>query len=243
MSTLITLSYADHDDQVVPVTRTTVYLINKAFNEAPLTFDVLAEIFNATPPSAVETIKMHLPNKEVVLNSDDDANTFAESLSELEGNLFNVLTIGRPAAHTLAPSVSSVSFSVASGNVVVGVDDTFKYTISVDGTGVGFLELDIDTANVSAPWQSRVQFWLSADVNDPYDGDKEEFEQYGITVEYDNNVWTIDFGDILTPAMIESGNITINTAVRDVNRDKLWNDMNHTIPEGRVVVNLSREEE
>lgn len=140
------------------------------------------------------------------------------------------------------PSVDSVTFSPTSGTVVLGADETFKYTIAVEGTGVALLEIDINTVDASAPWPSREQFWLAADVNDPYAGDKADFDQNGVVVDYADNTWTIDFGDIATPAMIESGAISIHTAVTDIDKNPLWNDMMNPLPEGKVTVNITREE-
>lgn len=52
----VTLSYASHANEVIPLTRSHLNLLNTAFNAAPVTFPIVAGILKPTPPSAVTTI-------------------------------------------------------------------------------------------------------------------------------------------------------------------------------------------
>lgn len=49
-------SYASHDNEVIPATRTTIHQINTAFHAAPVTFSILAANLKPTPPSAMTDI-------------------------------------------------------------------------------------------------------------------------------------------------------------------------------------------
>lgn len=129
------------------------------------------------------------------------------------------------------------------GNVVLGENETYKFTVDYVGEDVAFLEMDINVTDPATPELARIQYTLAANEADPYNGVESEFSVQGVTVTYSEaeQRWVIDFGPAVTTALVASGQVKIYSALRNANGDYLWGDMYNTTEEMRVFVNLSRE--
>lgn len=139
-------------------------------------------------------------------------------------------------------NIESVTFTPASGPIVLAEGQTFQYSVQPVGTGAAELELDIIIENPASPLSGKEQFSLYADENNPYGDDAHLFQQYGIDAIFEDGKWDINFGANVTAALAASGEVKIYAVVRDINGQLLWGDMNKVTPEMLTRVDISFEE-
>lgn len=136
----------------------------------------------------------------------------------------------------LNPVVSSVQMEPASGTSELAEGETFKLEIQVLGSMLGRFELEVDHSLGEMP-----EFSVYADESDPYGGDKSQFEDVGVTVEYSNGKFNIDLGSQITQLIASKPEVKFYYAVRDYSGKYLWGSMNPTSPENTrtytVVIN------
>lgn len=132
--------------------------------------------------------------------------------------------------------VTAVSLLPSSDTYQLPEGETFKLEIQVLGSMLGRFELEVDHSLGEMP-----EFSVYADESDPYGGDKSQFEDVGVTVEYSNGKFNIDLGSQITQLIASKPEVKFYYAVRDYSGKYLWGSMNPTSPENTrtytVVIN------
>ncbi len=127
----------------------------------------------------------------------------------------------------------------AEGALLFGPDDTLVLT--VDAADLNLYELEIDHILESDP--TLPEFSVYASETDPYGGDGALFASAGVTVDYDatEQVWTIDFGDVITDKFITNGGITFYMVLKDL-AGNTWGSMSPTTDANTYIYTIELDE-
>ncbi len=84
---------------------------------------------------------------------------------------------------------------------------------------------------------------MYASETDPYGGDGALFASAGVTVDYDatEQVWTIDFGDVITDKFITNGGITFYMVLKDL-AGNTWGSMSPTTDANTYIYTIELDE-
>lgn len=143
----VTLSYAEDPDEIIPIMPTMVYLIDQAYHTAPVTFEILADILNPDPPSAITDIEVlwtegsgevdqpvtsgtQIIDFDGDISAGSDATDLADDTTEytatvtVDGTEYPITVVGS-AAQTITTliaeildDVSGVDLEISSGNLL-----------------------------------------------------------------------------------------------------------------------------
>lgn len=125
--------------------------------------------------------------------------------------------------------VDSVGVSPPTGEINMG--SNFIFNVDVEGEDFYALEIDHSMA------EQIPEFTVYADSDDPYGGDeyRQDFENLGASVTYNNGIWSIDFGTNLTDIVKGNGGITIYAVIRNQEGQVIWGSMSPPTPENTFV--------
>lgn len=114
--------------------------------------------------------------------------------------------------------ISVLEVSPRTGYTFINPTETFKFWIKSNKQA---FNLKLKTTNAVVGTID-----LIASQSDPYNGKEEEFTEKGISVAYDpvENMWQIDFGTILNPAIQASG-ITLYAQIADTDGNPIFGNV------------------
>ncbi|WP_071394894.1 S-layer homology domain-containing protein [Bacillus tuaregi] len=116
-----------------------------------------------------------------------------------------------PTTDTTAPELLEVT---PESGTNVNLDHDKNFTLTVKAQDENLRELEVDHNLTGLP-----EFSVYASEENPYGSAdaKKAFEEQGVIVTYnaETQTWTIDFGETVTDAIVNKGNVTFHTVLRD----------------------------
>lgn len=141
--------------------------------------------------------------------------------------------------------VESVSISPESGDYEISDGGSLVYSLAWVGNGASYCEIDLNIDAPAGDLDSRYQFTLTADENNPCGDDCSGLDAQGISVSYVSDslggAWSIDFGADISSELVDSGKVEIYAALKDQDKNNLWGDMSNPSSDQRVTINVIRQ--
>jgi hypothetical protein len=147
------------------------------------------------------------------------------------------LTVAKTVVVLDAPDTTAPVFKgvePGEGKVELAYNENFVWSVQASDENLYELEVDHNIAELP-------EFSVYASEEDPYGGEGEAFEAFGVEVRYDagEQKWTIDFGPTVTETILEQGGITFYLVIKDKAGNQ-WGSMYDVTDENTFVYEVTR---
>jgi hypothetical protein len=147
------------------------------------------------------------------------------------------LTVAKTVVVLDAPDTTAPVFKgvePGEGKVELAYNENFVWSVQASDENLYELEVDHNIAELP-------EFSVYASEEDPYGGEGEAFEAFGVEVSYDagEQKWTIDFGPTVTETILGKGGITFYLVIKDKAGNQ-WGSMYDVTDENTFVYEVTR---